>query len=73
MEQTNYKNNLKEIRLKKGLTQRQVAALMNMQCESRLSQWENGSAVPSIFNLFRLCQVYRIAAEEAFSIRSEIL
>ncbi len=70
MEQA-YTNNLKPIRLEKSMTQRQVATLMNMQCESRLSQWENGTAVPSIFNLFRLCQIYEVTAHELFSIASD--
>ena len=62
-----YINNLKKIRIEKGFTQRQVASLMNLQCEARISQWENGVAVPSIFNLFRLCQIYQVTCHEAFS------
>ena len=69
MEQVQYTNNLKAIRLAKGLTQRQVATLMNMQCESRISQWENGSATPSIFNLLKLCEIYQTPAHEIFVAR----
>lgn len=65
MEQ-HYINNLKKIRIDKGLTQRQVATLLNLQCEARISQWENGVAVPSIFNLFGLCRVYGVTCEEVF-------
>lgn len=62
-----YINNLKKIRIEKGFTQRQVASLMNLQCEARISQWENGVARPSIFNLFRICEIYKIQMEQAYS------
>ncbi len=51
-------NNLKELRLKAGLTQKQVANRLGLQCEDRLSHWENGQAMPSVKNLFKLCNVY---------------
>ena len=59
-------NNLKTSRLKSGLTLRQVATLMNMQCESRISQWEHGTAMPSIFNFLKLCQVYQVDPREVY-------
>ena len=62
----NYTNNLKAIRRQRGLTLRQVATQMNMQCESRISQWEHGSAVPSIFNLLKLCEIYQVDPRDAF-------
>lgn len=66
MTQVQYTNNLKAIRLAKRMTQRQVATLMNMQCESRISQWESGKAEPSIFNLLKLCEIYQTPAHEVF-------
>ena len=43
-------NNLKEYRLKAGLTQKQIAEMLGMQCEDRLSDWERGSDMPSVKN-----------------------
>ena len=62
-----YTNNLKAIRIEKGLTQRQVATLMNMQCESRLSMWENGTSMPSIENLFHLGKIYNVLPHEIYT------
>lgn len=45
------KNNLKSIRLAKGLTQKQVAEYLHLQCEDRISHWEKGSSYPSIPNI----------------------
>lgn len=61
-------NNLKEYRLKAGLTQKQVAKLLSMQCEDRLSHWENGQAMPSVKNLFRLCEVYKASPNEIYQL-----
>lgn len=46
-------NNLKEYRLKTGLTQKQVTKLLDLQCEDRLSHWEKGKAMTSVKNLLR--------------------
>lgn len=60
-------NNLKEYRLKARLTQKQVAEMLNMQCEDRLSHWERGVATPSVKNLMKLCAVYKVKAEMIFT------
>jgi transcriptional regulator with XRE-family HTH domain len=62
-----YTNNLKAIRTQSGLTLRQVATQMNMQCESRLSEWERGASIPSLFNLLKLCEIYQIDPRDAFA------
>lgn len=41
------KSNLKEYRLKAGLTQKRDAKVLGMQYEDRLSHWEKGQAMPS--------------------------
>jgi len=61
-------NNLKEYRLKAGLTQKQVAEMLGMQCEDRLSHWERGNAMPSLTNLLKLCQVYKISISQAIEV-----
>jgi transcriptional regulator with XRE-family HTH domain len=59
-------NNLKSMRIKRNLTQKQVATYLNMQCEDRLSHWEKGKAYPNIQNLFRLCRLYEVKVEELY-------
>lgn len=53
-------NKLKELRLRNNLKQGEVAIWLNMQCENRLSRWEHGTSMPSVSNLFRLAQLYRV-------------
>ena len=48
----NYDNRLKQIRLSKGLTIKQVADRMGKQCEDRISEWEQGLNMPSVVRLF---------------------
>lgn len=55
-----YPNRLREHRLKAGLTQKQVAEKLGLKCEDRLSHWERGQAMPSVRNLFKLCEIYKI-------------
>jgi len=59
-------NNLKEFRIKAGYTQKQVASLLGMQCEDRLSHWERGQAMPSVSNLLKLCRIYGVKVEEVY-------
>lgn len=61
-----YPNRLKEYRLKAGLTQKQVSKILRMQCEDRLSHWENGQAMPSVLNLFKLAKFYKILPHELY-------
>jgi DNA-binding XRE family transcriptional regulator len=59
-------NNLKEHRIRCGYTQKEVAELLGMQCEDRLSHWEKGQALPSVGNLFKLAQLYKVQIEEIY-------
>lgn len=54
------KNNLKKYRLETGLTQKQVAELLGLQCEDRISHWERGQSMPSVRNLLRLGEIYKV-------------
>jgi transcriptional regulator with XRE-family HTH domain len=71
MQDSLLKNNLREMRKQKGLTQRQVASLLGLQCESRLSQWENGTAMPSVYNALKLSQIYNTELADLFRINTE--
>jgi transcriptional regulator with XRE-family HTH domain len=59
-------NKLKKLRITRGLTQKQVAVLLHMQCEDRLSHWERGQAIPSLTNLFKLARLYEVSIEKLY-------
>ncbi len=59
-------NNLKAIRISAGYTQKQVAALLGLKCEDRLSHWERGSAMPSTVNLLKLLKIYGINIQDVY-------
>ena len=61
-------NRLREIRKECGLTQKQVAELLGLKCEDRLSHWENGTAVPSVKNLLKLSEAYNSNLNDLLSI-----
>ncbi len=55
---------LKEGRIKKGLTQLEVAQYLGFKSMDRISRWENGLAEPGAKNLMRLVVLYGISVEE---------
>lgn len=59
-------NNLKAIRKERGFTQKQVAEHLGKEIENRLSTWEAGKAVPNVLNLFKLCKLYNVKAEDVY-------
>jgi len=60
------KNNLKKIRLYYNLRQADVAELIGLKAEDRISHWEKGTAMPSVVNLFKLCEVFKITPYELY-------
>lgn len=53
-------NNLKEYRLKAGLTQKQVAQLIGVNNEERVCHWECGRNIPTALNLIKLAKLYKV-------------
>lgn len=53
-------NNLREYRLKAGLTQKQVALKIGVNNQERICHWEKGRNMPSATNLIKLCKLYKI-------------
>jgi len=53
-------NNLKENRLKCGLTQKEVAQKLGVNSQERISHWEKGRNVPNISSLVKLCKLYKV-------------
>jgi transcriptional regulator with XRE-family HTH domain len=60
------KNNLKEYRIKAGLTQKQVAKLIGVNNEERVCHWEKGNNMPDTINLLRLSNLYKIKPEKIY-------
>ncbi len=60
------KNNLLEIRKRRGLLQSDVAKLLGFKSTDRISHWEKGRAYPSVQNLFKLGRIYEINVEELY-------
>ena len=59
--------NLKEARKFKGLTQKQVASMMNMT-QQQYSRFENGVFELNYQQILSLCQIYEICPNELFNI-----
>lgn len=66
MEQSLTQNNLRTLRKARGLTQKEVANLMGLKAEDRISHWEKGQLVPHMKNLIKLSQVYQVSIQELF-------
>ena len=56
------KYRLKELRKEKGLTQKQLAALMN-KSETGLASWEQGLSEPNVNDLRLLCKIFEVSAD----------
>ncbi len=61
-----YPNRLREYRTKAGLRQVDIAEILGLDCADRLSRWENGLAMPSVVNLFKLCALYQVLPHEVY-------
>lgn len=66
--QCKYPNKLKELRVKAGITQKEVAKKLNLDCENRISRWEKGLAMPNVKNLVRLCEIYKVGLTEIYNL-----
>ena len=56
-------NNLRRCRKIRGLTQRQVAKIMELKSTAMISRWEQGSCMPETMNLGRLAGIYRTTVD----------
>jgi transcriptional regulator with XRE-family HTH domain len=59
-------NNLRMYREQAGLTQKDVAGSLGLDCTDRISRWENGVAMPSVVNLFKLAAIYKVMPHELY-------
>ncbi len=60
-------NNLKEFRMKKKLSQFEVAVSLGLKSTNRISLWENGILFPHILNALKLAKLYGTTVEKLFA------
>jgi len=70
MEKKKFGQFIKESRLKKGLTQKELADLLFIDVTA-VSKWERGTSDPSTSNLFALAKLFGVSAEELLKDVSE--
>lgn len=64
------KNRIKELRKEKGLTQKQLAVLMN-KSETGLASWEQGLSEPNVNDLRLLCRIFECSADYLLGLRDD--
>lgn len=64
--QQKYPNNLKELRKKNGLLQKEVAELIGLNDEERICRWERGQSIPSLPNLIKLSKLFKATTEDIY-------
>jgi len=62
----NIPNCLRKYRKARGLTQKDVARILNLKSTGLVSRWEKGICLPSALNIFKLATLYRTMAEALF-------
>ena len=60
--------NLKQARKDKGMTQKQVAEILNMT-QQQYSRFENGVFELNYYQIIFLCELYDISPSELFSVQ----
>ena len=59
-------NSLRKHRRARGLSQKDVAAMLGLKSASIVSRWENGACLPSTRNVFRLAALYRTMVDALY-------
>lgn len=70
MNQYDLGNHLYNLRVSKGLTQRDIAEKLSIS-DKAISKWENGTSKPTIYNLQRLADIFDITLEELLKVSKE--
>ena len=61
-----FSENLKSARKSKGLTQQQLAELLNLD-RSAVAHYEKGTAMPHARNIQKLCDILELTFDELFN------
>ncbi|MCH5147083.1 MAG: helix-turn-helix transcriptional regulator [Clostridiales bacterium] len=62
-----FKEKLKELRQERRFSQRTIAEALDIAV-STYANWEQGRTEPSIYDIYRLIEIYGIEANELFDI-----
>ncbi len=65
-----FKDRLKELRIGKGISQRELADLIFIS-RSAVAKWENGLAMPKEESIERLCEIFNVEREVLFKDRDD--
>ena len=65
-------NNLRILRMRKLMYQKQVAEHLGIQATARISRWEKGLAYPDVENFLKLLDLYEVAARDVYPFGSRI-
>lgn len=68
---SNVGNNLKNLREKSGMTQKELADLLEVE-NTTISSYENGYSQPGIDKISRLAEIFRVTADELISGRINV-
>ena len=62
----NFSLNLRDLRIRKNLTQKELADLLQYS-EKTVSKWECGACVPDIDVLFKIANIFKVGVENPFT------
>ncbi len=63
-------NNIKYLRKKKGMTQEELAAELNVSRQS-VAKWENGETLPDVYNCMEIAKIFDISIDNLISFSFE--
>lgn len=62
---------IRELRKDKGLTQKQLAELIN-KSSTGVASWEQGLSEPSVNDIRSLCKIFEVSADYLLGLEDEI-
>jgi transcriptional regulator with XRE-family HTH domain len=55
---------IRNLRLKNRLSQTELAHLVNVPSQSKISSWESGNSIPDVLEAQRLAHIFGLSLEE---------
>ena len=66
----NFTQRLKELRLENGMTQQQIASLLNIK-QQTYTRYEYGTGEPSLQTLIKLAEIFSVSTDYLLGISDE--
>lgn len=63
----NFAKNLKNERISRGMTQKEVADLIGIKTQS-YQAYENNVALPNVLNLLKIVEIFKISIDDLFEL-----